>query len=263
MPNTMLNPKFINFDSLTAMENFTQKRLFQACGSSFVGRNLKTFEDALNASKDIWTEGMEIGEDVYQQLKSEIEIELKNCKRKVKFNPEDGDEIDLERLYAGQDFWRTSERDGDAPGEFSVAIQTSTPWTKTPYEAMWRGIVGVIVAEILEEAGHRVRIVGVEKTDLTRIGVNVIAVELKGFADPMDRSSLINGLSGWYHRTVRLATMATANGIWDSRGFPIEHVFASDLDTVLGETENRMFVSDVYTRGESVRMVTDELQKFV
>ena len=77
-----------------------------------IGRSdLKTWEDAFNAASERWDEGCKIFHKCLKDVEHEILPTPKSNRRRPVFSPWEGDEIDRDRLYAGQDYWRgTSKR---------------------------------------------------------------------------------------------------------------------------------------------------------
>ena len=237
--------RFIRFDSLTALEEFCNKNYFLKNSSEFVGRPISTYEEALHASNRVWTKGIELYDSLYNQLKDAIKIELKSAKRKIAFSADDGDDIDYDKLIGGeQEFWRTSKREStDAPTTVTVMIHTTTPGRWKAEDAMWRGLAGIVIAEILEEAGHQVEIRSVGANDFKT--KTVTHCLLKSVSQPLDRSSLINALSTWYHRTIRFNSLFTITGSKNS-ALGIATLSQDDLDQITPD-DNRVLISHIRT----------------
>jgi hypothetical protein len=252
------NTNYVRFDSLTAMEDFSNKRFFQSERASWVGRNLPDYDSAIKASREVWIDGINLSDEMYQKLKDAVTIELKDSKRHIVFSANDGDDVDYDRLMSGQqEFWRTSMRDdSDGPTTATICVHTTTSYNWSAEQAMWRGIAGVVAAEILEEAGHQVEIWAVGSNAFKTRSVDYCL--LKSCSDPMDRSSLINALSTWYHRTVRFTALYTIDGKRDY--LPISPLYPADLDMITKD-HNRILISDVNTFNGAVELVKAEITR--
>lgn len=251
----MSNTRYIRFDSLTAMENFCKDSMFESSDADFIGREIHSLDEGISASRSAWEEGLKMYRELYDQLKEAITIELKDSRRKVSFSSNDGDDVDYDRLMAGQqEFWRTSEREATvAPTTVTIMVHTTTPGGWTPEKAMWRGLAGVVCAEILEAAGHQVEIWTVGCNNFKTRTVDHCL--LKGCSDRLDISSLINALSTWYHRTVRFTSLFTVKG---SKGsLPIGQLLPEDLDHITPD-ENRILISGITSFDSAVALVKHE-----
>ena len=248
------------YASLADMEKTILRDRFESGKSDFVGRNINTFDQAMEAAHSNWEEGLDIATKLYKRMKELIKIEIKSSKRKLVFNADDGD-VDIDRLMQGDaNFMRKSVRvDTTGPGEFSVVVQTTTPWSKTSTECMWRGMAAISAVEILEEAGHKVTLYAIGKNALTT-GTHVCHCTLKPAGMPLDRSSLINALSGWYHRTVRFNHLYSI-GSGTDESLTIVPIVADDLDAVTPDS-NRIYVSDVYDIDDAISLVSRSLAEF-
>ncbi|MHB1422633.1 MAG: DUF7192 family protein [Gemmataceae bacterium] len=80
----------------------------------------------------------------------------------------------------------------------------TTPASSDSADALWRGAVAIILADLLEACGYRVELWAVNYcTRAYRDGSSAFqAVRLKASESPVDIASLVNGIAGWFYRTV-------------------------------------------------------------
>ena len=125
-------------------------------------------------------------------------------KRRPRF-AEEGDDVDCDRLRSGQEAWRTMRRESvQGPQTFCVVADMGTPCTKESLDILWRGAVAIVLADLLEEQGHRVELwAACRQIRAFRNGAGSFqAVCLKGTDRPVDIASLTNAVSGWCYRTL-------------------------------------------------------------
>lgn len=250
--------RYVRFDSLTALEEFCSKEMYERNNSDFVGRDIRSYDEAITYSRKVWTDGITLYDRLYAQLKDAIKLELKSSKRKTSFSADDGDNIDYDRLIAGeQEFWRKSQREStEGPTTVTVMVHTTTPGVWNAEDAMWRGLAGIVIAELLEEAGHQVEIRTVGANDFhTKTVTHCL---LKSCSDPLDRSSMINALSTWYHRTIRFNSLFTINNRKGS--LPIADLDQDDLDQITPDL-NRVLISHISSFNGAVELVKAEIER--
>jgi hypothetical protein len=92
----------------------------------------------------------------------------------------------------------------DAPQALCLVFSLSTSASRGSEEVLWRGAVAVVLADLLEAAGFRVELWAVnharrgyeDGSDAFQV------VRLKAGDSPVDIATLVNGIAGWFFRTV-------------------------------------------------------------
>ncbi len=206
----------VQYDSLEEMieackkfhaeqSRFTQPTLFEN-DPRWVGRTVRSITSLERMLKEPWEEGMRM----FDKMLAEIDTHSfrpVSMRRRACWSPDEGDEINLDRLRAGQDFWRTSHRESTTGSPLvTIGIGLATPGSKHWTECMWRAVAAVALTKLLEDAGYRVQLLGVWRTsgvyNRREDGGVCTAVELKRESDPLDLVTLVNATSGWCKRTL-------------------------------------------------------------
>jgi hypothetical protein len=255
------------FDSVADMTRNTNPNLFEKGAESFVGMALKEWEAVEERSKTAWAGGLLVLEAFIERL-AKVEIpDLKSHKRETKFSQDEGDELDMDKLYQGEAFWRKTEREqSTGSDELTIIIDTSTPCSVDSDDILWRGAAAIALTQILEDKGYKVEVIMVNGTYLYQ-GKNfpvVTACRLKAPGDPLDTSSLINAVAGWFYRTACFTLMRTfAKLDGEQLAWGLGTVYtcrAADLD-VLTPDESRIFASSVFTFNGAANLMVAELER--
>lgn len=213
-------------------------------GEAVVVRNFADWAACKRACTEVWQAGIAQVEAVAQKIEhGPVPLPLRRTRR-TKFRQDDGDQVDVDRMRAGQEFWRTSEREfTTGPQNIVIATNTATVKDIGPHVLFWRGVTAVVLADILENAGYRVELLACRSTS------HIMQVlQLKAFDQPLDIPNVINGLSGWFYRTVMfqasyLAKDEFARGtgkdnepqhIWESTQELVDHAGECKLLTIDG-----------------------------
>ncbi len=109
---------------------------------------------------------------------------------------------------------------------------------------LWRGAAAVALTRLLEEAGYRVELWAAVK--VTRVWQRkdkfdtavMDAVCLKRAGDPLDESTLISAVSGWFFRTVTFRGWCTG-----------KHVVCSHLGCVVPVRGRNQYEDECYASG--------------
>jgi hypothetical protein len=180
-------------------------RIATSESSEFIGRHFESWSDLLAQANANWAEGQEIIARMLDEMAG-CELPAPTSVRRRARWAEDGDELDSDRLRAGQqDCWRAMARQScSQPRTISVIVNVVTPGSRDSQEVMWRGGAGVVLANLLEQAGYRVEFWATEYGhDTYRDGLPTLqAVCVKRADQPLDLSTLVNTISGWFYRTV-------------------------------------------------------------
>jgi len=172
-------------------------------GRSFPGG----WEEIRKAAAEPWEEGLEVFQWMLFEL-SKLTLPPIPCrKRRPQWDADSGDEVDNDRLRAGQDYWRTSRR-RETNGFQTICLLTNitTACYVKAENILWRGALAITLADLLEKEGHRVELWCVRPcVDSFRDGAaSFQAVCLKQADDPLDIVAVVNAVSGWFFRTVFL-----------------------------------------------------------
>jgi len=172
----------------------------------FVGREFVNWSAARDASRTAWRPGLEVLERMLGDLAGAALPRPKSRKRRLRFSETDGDEVDYDRLRAGQEFWRTSRREtSNGPATITIMVDVGANCFVAHEDILWRGAAAIALTSILEEAGYRVELWAVHRSNETwpsgACKNGFWAVCLKRPGDVLDPSTLINTVSGWFFRT--------------------------------------------------------------
>ena len=256
------------FDSMTELVDYNDPNLFEVHSDpDWVGMDLPNWGAVDAASKKDWKEGLDILADYVEKLTDSALPEVKSHRRKVRYNEFDGDEIDYDRLRAGQEYWRKSERETTTgPSTMTILVDTSAHWGKRSKDILWRGAAALALTQILEEKGYSVELWLVNGSTLfsgknTRV---MTACCLKRCSDPLDISTAINSMSGWFYRTVGFTVDRTIckkqeEGVAYGLG-AVATPTQDELDTVTSD-ELRVYSSGVYSFDGALAMIVGELEK--
>ena len=136
-----------------------------------------------------------------------------------------------------------------------------------PQDLLWRGAAAIALTKRLEQAGYRVELWAVQKVrglwaDRSKgAGFNtggLNAVCLKRPSEPLDTSTLISAVSGWFFRTVFFRAMCL--GTWRiaaglGRVSPINQI---DLDQITPD-RNRMLIAEAFSYNAAVELIRSKL----
>jgi hypothetical protein len=231
---------------------------------SWVGRRFSSYSDLRAQFNQAWTEGITTCEKMLDDLRNS-EIPRPVCRqRKTRWRTDSGDSIDLDRLRAGQDFWRSTERESKSgPQSVVIVADIAANSDVTARDMLWRGAAAIAMCQILEEAGYRCEFwsashsVNVFSGDQT----HAQALLVKRAEDPIDMSTLVNVVSGWWFRSVifslRLLSKQYAPSSYQiGRSFPLKN--NSDWLSEFANTssgEHVLLLSDVWNRRDAVAAI--------
>jgi hypothetical protein len=174
--------------------------------ASFIGRAFTHWQDVVAKVGAYWPEGLDLVQEMLFELRNVTgQARPRSRVRKGRWSADDGDEIDVDRLRAGQDCWRqTIREEHDAPQTLCLVFSLSTPAKRRSEEVLWRGAVAIVLADLLEVCGYRVELwaVNYAARGYRDESTAFQAVCLKASASPVDIATLVNGIAGWFFRTV-------------------------------------------------------------
>jgi hypothetical protein len=172
----------------------------------FIGRAITDWNDVVTKVGEYWPEGLDLVQEMLFELRNVTgQARPRSRVRRGRWSADDGDEIDVDRLRAGQECWRQMVREEHvAPQTLCLVFSLCTPAKRKSAEVLWRGAVAIILADLLEACGYRVELWAVNYcTSGYRDGSSAFqAVRLKASESPVDIATLVNGIAGWFYRTV-------------------------------------------------------------
>lgn len=181
---------------------------------SFLGRRFDTMRECVDAVSTPWEEGLKIMWNMIHELRGSKLPILSSKKRQTKFDEAEGDDVDLDKMRAGQQYWRTAQRKKvSGIGTLTILSDMRANWTLTPEQVLWRGAAAVVLTYLLEEAGYRVELWSAqagEQVYKNKEGDMLAAVKIKGHRDPMNIGVAASCVSAWFYRgiTFHAANMA-------------------------------------------------------
>ena len=256
------------FNSMTEITEFCNPSLFKQGRSKFVGRDdLNTWDSTSTATKTDWLHGLEVLQRFVEDLRKAEIPEVKSHKRKAGFSFEEGDEVDYDRLMSGQEFFRTVKRESTTgPTTVTIVIDTTTPASQDSDNILWRGAAAIALTILLEEKGYSVELWVVNGSSLyagkdTKVMTSCC---LKECSDPIDFSTLVNTVSGWFYRSITftlLDTLCAHAGEKVALGYGYcAEPDQTDLDQ-FNSDELRIYASGVFSYNGALSLMTSELER--
>lgn len=256
------------FESAKEIADYTDKDTFKAGRSSFVGANIDSWEELQEMQTKAWDHGIDVLTAAVERLRKESIPDLKDHRRKTTFSMDEGDEVDPEKMMQGEAYWRQATReDHEGPTEVTVITDTTTECGKDSDDILWRGAVAIALAIVLEEKGYKVELWVANGSNLfARKSTAVMtACCLKRPQDPLDISTLVNTVSGWFYRT---ATFTLLNTICRKCNEEMSMGYGycrepqpADLDE-LSMDDLRIYCSGVFSFSGALDCIKAELNKF-
>jgi hypothetical protein len=234
--------------------------------SEFIGRSFGTWEEVKKAVADLWQEGLDEVQWMLHELRNVKLPEVACQRRRARWNSDGGDEFDLDRCRSGQDYWRQTRRESTkGPQTICIVTNLTTPAFRDSMEALWRGALAVVLADLLEEQGHRVEVwVASNESGQYQDGSNGFrAVQIKRVDQPVDIATLTNTVSGWFYRTVffqdfesETASRADRPGYGHCRNLDLsnEHV-----QSLIGNA-TPLIVDGIWTKEACIRKATEIIE---
>lgn len=231
----------------------------------FIGRKFRDWDHVLAGIHTPWAEGLDILDRMLGDLDAAAIPQPVSRKRRTKFREDDGDELDYDRLRSGQDAWRTTRRASTrGPQTVTVMVDVSSASRVDHADILWRGAAAIALTQRLEEAGYRVELWAVNHTRELWNGkiAAVLAVCLKRPSDPLDRSTLIAGVSGWAYRTIWLRALCGdgSREISPCLGYPT--AFKPEMLDEISRDANRILIEKAFTYEDALVAVRRAMAKF-
>lgn len=263
---------FYVFDSAAEVKAFVKpnnvgKQIREGMGE-FVGREFKTTDEFNKALDEAWQRGIDTMNQFVEELEKAELPKIKDLKRQKVFTTSDG-ELDMERLLAGNPncYVKIVTEKGEGNPEVTVVIDTCGAGFYDPQDLLWRGAGAIALVKMLEQQGYRTEIWAIAGAtcfrDYPSRGI-IPSVCLKRPGEPLDISTLINTVSGWFFR-VEVFGLYYQLGenenelIKDGLG---NHFVPTEVDLdLLTNDQKRIYCADVFTFDGTLELMLKELQR--
>lgn len=232
-------------------------------GGSFVGRKFNSWDEVVQAAKSPWPEGL----DAVDHMRGEVE-EIsgslpapKDRRRRRVTSPDTGDDIDLDRLRGGQDYWwRTHRQLVTAPQNVTLVTNESTHCGVDADKILWRGVAGIVLCDLLERRGYSVELWTVNWTShgYKNGDDTFFALRLKEAGSPLDPADVVNAVSGWFFRTVFFQAYHTRADVRPTYtlGRPNHFAYSTRLlEELRGPNSTLVVIDDVWSLDQAVSRI--------
>jgi hypothetical protein len=193
------------------------------------GQKLDSWHGTINKAQDAreyvgvgWRDGADKALGFISDIYASCSIpEPKNVRRQQVW-AEDGDDLDYDKLMSGEleTMWRTTKRNGKATNPHATLVINWGGNCNLKADALfWSGAVAIILADVLENAGYRIEIVGCI-TSKHDAGYSATSVTVKELDEPV--------------RTDVLAGTLCEAGVFRSLGFMAMTASNIEMDSGLG-----------------------------
>ena len=234
----------------------------------FMGRKFSDWADVMKCVHDPHPEIAKQVQDLIDNL-DDIELpEPQDIKKRVVFDENDGDEIDLDRLNGGQPYWRTLKKKPAYGSQFKrIIINMSARATIKGDALHWRGAVGIALAKIIEEAGYQVEIwaAGVTRGTYVDDSSHRSMLNLKTVNDLIDIEAIGTSISGWFYRSIWQGSKITkGRKVCSGGGTPISLPYGEWME-VFGHEYNKddnIMISDCFSSHSAQWLLKSTLGKY-
>jgi hypothetical protein len=231
----------------------------------FVGREFCSWSDVERAANSTWAEGLAITRAMLAELADDALPMPVSRRRAPAYREDDGDEICMDRLRAGQAYWRgTLRQRRTGPTSLTVVIDMATSGVVDTDQILWRGVAAIVLAERLEAAGYMVEIWLASHTTnchLNGLG-SLIACRLKDAGAPLDIASLVNAVSGWFYRTVVFGSHSLPASPPGSSLGTVQRIGAAERTEFLAQPDEAVVVTQVWDRYAALDWIKTQLARF-
>ena len=170
-----------------------------------------SWDDAVLMTASSWGRATDMVTSIVTQLvEGETLPRPKSRKRVRRFGEDDGNDVVLERLEAGADWWEYTAR-ANRRGPATVTLLTNLDgWAGDgPFGIFWRGAAAIAATDILEQAGYMVELIMwckaysvYNNSGPTFMNRQLTYLRLKEAGQPIDMNALCCGLSAWFLRVM-------------------------------------------------------------
>jgi len=233
LDTSIYNMLLYRFDSVDELCEATLKSMNNITGSwkfrrekgitqwDWVGRSVYNTRHAIELARQDWPEGIRMFEGLMEQARHFDIPRPASIRRTAKWSEDHGDDFDLDRYRNGQEYWRTTERSfRPGPTIKTIIVNNGMLANVNTIAVTWRGVAATVLTELLEGAGYRVELYSARQAEgsYTDGKDHGSLVNLKRSSDPLDRSTLLNSLSGWFFRTLYLSAVSLRESYLDPKG---------------------------------------------
>jgi len=231
--------------------------------SAFYGREFRSFGELAQATREPWEDGMKVIRDMIDQLKNIDLPQVTSRKRKMRWNDSDGDEVCVDRMRSGQDFWRRSERQPvkSTQGTVTIVFDAATSGQVSCDDMLWRGAAVLLLTKLLEDAGYRVDLwiadpgTGFYEQD------SFIAANVKRTHQPLNLAAVIVSISSWFYRIVILHTLNLAQDLTpDSEAGGLRTDGVEPFIGELTSDDNALIAHDIWSLRKAVEFISDAVK---
>lgn len=199
---------------------------------SWLGRKVQNWKELEQMVREPWPEGIAKIQKMADAIMRHDLPQPVVKRRKMIWSEESGDEFDYDRYRSGQAYWREARRrPTGGPQVITMVVNTCGSCMLTAEKLLWRGAACMALATVLEQAGYCAEIISIQTlTETCRSAneykyANIVQGQwIKRVGDLFDLSSLANGVSPWYFRTLTFAGLDLVPGYraMPGLGFPMK-----------------------------------------
>lgn len=247
---------------------------------NFLGRKFRSWQEVFSAATEGDYERAAEIDRMAEEIKRSGLPQPKSRKRKRNFSEMNGDDVDYDRLRAGQPYWVEKTREThDGPATITIVANMATPGHLHWEDVAWRSAAAIALTKILEEAGYRVELwlctYGHGRYLQTTGCHNRLwathAVRMKQHDAPLNLPAIAAISSGWAYRTIWFAAIAQnhehllkANWIrCTSVGAPMAIPREVAADFAFATDEELQVLDDVFGRSEAIASAARILNSLV
>lgn len=236
---------------------------------SWTGRNMASMDEAIKFTMAPYPEGETLLQHAREQLRGVLENVKAECiTRRPRFSEDSGDEVDMDRWQRRDpDFWvdfhRTRKPGNGGAKIVDILAEFNASAHRDAAEIAWRGACAIILADVLQDAGYRVRVTFQWLSrGYYQNGDNAWAqVVIKRPEDPVDFATLAAVNSSWAYRSVGFmshcqqkqhAEIGMGHCIHNQSEWPME---------LLNVTDSTIIFNDIWTLDDAARTVRSAIDK--
>jgi len=236
--------------------------------AKFTGRAFSDWSEVYQAAREPWPEGQQIVERMLAAVADAKLPKPVSRRRRPRFNENDGDEVDYDRLRTGRAFWRETRRQNTrGPQTVTVIIDVNAAAGVSHTDILWRGAAAISLTQMIEAADYRVELwvvhcadeaYGPTKAHPHKTG-HCTAIRLKRPGDRLDTATFVSAVSGWFYRSLLFRAKAIDQRPRKGLGRP-RCPMDRELDE-LSRDPQRIVISGTYNEYGAARLMREALRK--
>ena len=209
-----------------------KSRALALTANFFAGQKLDEWHGTINKAEDAreyaakgWRKGADKALGFIADIYATCSIPEPKNVRRVQVWSDEGDDLDYDRLMSGEleTMYRTTKREGKATSPHATLVVNWGGLSSVDADALfWSGAVAIILADVLENAGYRIEIVGCNVSTQDNGEVTATSVTVKELDEPL-RSDVVAG------------TLCEA-GVYRTLGFMAKCATNATVDSGMGRT---------------------------